>query len=197
MAETTNKEKSTASEVTKEAKKSEATSKAVEKKSTAAKKETKAAETKAEEIKAEETKATEVEEKSAEATISAEDAPETLASEAIQTEPDEKEMAESASKPAPAQDPHNHSNEAKDVVEEPLPSTKVEQVDVSEQKFPITHVLTHPVTIYRAPAGSFAGRSFGGVLIITGEDVNGFTPVKLNRSGIGIQTAYVRTIDLQ
>lgn len=66
-----------------------------------------------------------------------------------------------------------------------------------EQKFPLTHVLTRPVTIYRAPAGSFAGRSFGGVLIITGEDVNGFTPVKLNRSGIGIQTGYVRTVDLQ
>lgn len=182
MAETTNKEKTIASEVTKEAKKSEATSKAVEKKSTAAKKET---------------KAVEVDKKAAEAAVAVEDTPEMLASDVVRTDPDEEKMSESVSESSLAQESQNDSNEVKDVTTEPLQSTEVEQVEVVEQKFPFTHVLTHPVTIYRAPAGSFAGISFCGVLIITGEDVSGFTPVKLYRSGIGIEIGYVRTVDLQ
>lgn len=65
-----------------------------------------------------------------------------------------------------------------------------------DSEYPKQHMLTRPVTIYRAPDGAFAGKSFGGMVIITGPDQNGFTPVKLNRGTVGLQVGYVKTSDL-
>lgn len=185
MAETTNKEETKVAEAAKEDKKSEAAKKTAEKRSTAtAKKETKADAIKDAEI-----------EKGAE-TIEAEPE-ESKDDTATPAEQIVEEAVESTSEPEIHDNQESTSTSVNADVTDEQSSPDSRAVKATESKFPIAHALTHPVTIYRAPAGSFAGRSFGGVLIITGEDANGFTPVKLNRSGIGIQTGYVRTVDLQ
>lgn len=188
MAETTNKEETKVTDAAKDDKKSEAAKKTTEKKvTTTAKKEAKSDDAvkavEADKITEDNAAAEDISKKSKDAE-SATVEPRVEAVESI-----------SESEIQSKQKSNSSSINAAGAVEQS--SINGETVKKTETKFPIAHALTHPVTIYRAPAGSFAGRSFGGVLIITGEDVNGFTPVKLNRSGIGIQTGYVRTVDLQ
>ncbi len=201
MAETTKKEELKATEdagTVKEEKKPAAEKKSTaEKKSAASKKETKVEEIKVEtatEVPEVETVEVESEAESAdksEAELATDAADDTELVEEAEVESPIESDAVAGTPIVPSEEvPSDEDISMKQLLEEYETASE-------EQKFPLTHVLTRPVTIYRAPAGSFAGRSFGGVLIITGEDVNGFTPVKLNRSGIGIQNGYVRTVDLQ
>lgn len=112
------------------------------------------------------------------------------------------EGAEEASPEAEPEQPEADINDS--IPEEEIKEAKKEDKENTEdnkstkqnpendESYPRRIKIAVPTTVYRGPHINLGGKPVGGLVTVTGPDVNGFTPVEYVRSGFGKCKGYIR-----